>query len=60
MDEDRVFLHGMLSYDYFSMVKALRDQGTGRRAKPRAWQQIEFPIAMVVFGESEVGARREE
>ncbi|MGH8538607.1 MAG: hypothetical protein ACREXM_19730 [Gammaproteobacteria bacterium] len=28
-----------------------------------AWafaSQIEFPIAMVVFGESEVGARREE
>ncbi len=60
MDEDRVFLHGMLTYDYFFMVKALRDRDTGRWAKPSAWQQIEFPIAMVVFGESEVGARREE
>ena len=24
------------------------------------WTLIDFPIAMVVFGESEVGARREE
>ena len=43
MDENCVFLYG----DYFSIVKALRDRET--------WQQIGFPIAMVVFGESEVG-----
>ena len=45
--------------EMYDLVKVLRDQGTERWAKPRAWQ-IEFPIAMVVFGESEVGARREE
>ena len=41
------------------MVKALREQDTGAVDQTPTWTLIDFPIAMVVFGESEVGARRE-
>ena len=34
VSDERIFLHGMLAYDYFSIVKALRDQDAVRWAKP--------------------------
>ena len=55
LGDRRVFLHGMLTYDYFAFVKALRNRQTGKWARPTNWTRISFPMAFVVFGESEKG-----
>ena len=43
--------HGMLTYDYFSMVKALRKDGVWSGAE--SWSEVPFPISIVLFGEAE-------
>ena len=43
--------HGMLTYDYFSMIKALRKDGVWSEA--RNWSKVPFPISIVLFGEAE-------
>jgi len=53
--DQRIFLHGMFTYDYFSMVKVLKPQGSQTWKRPTNWTRVPFPIAFVVFGESDVG-----
>lgn len=44
-------LHGLLSVDYFSVLKTVRTQaGTWRAVS--SWTPVEFPLAMVVFGKA--------
>lgn len=45
----RLYLHGMLSYDYFSILKTLRDR-EGHWHDVPDWTQVRFPLVLVVFG----------
>jgi hypothetical protein len=49
MGDDRVYLHGMLTYDYFALMRAVRTQG-GDWLNSEDWKPVEFPLALVVFG----------
>lgn len=46
------YLHGMMSFDYFSIVKALRTQ-QGDWIDFDGWKEVAFPLALVVFGSKE-------
>lgn len=48
--ERRIFLHGLLTYDYFAIVRAARQQD-GTWLKIPKWKPVPFPLAMVIFGE---------
>ena len=48
LDDPRL-VHGILTYDYFSMVRAIGDSG-GELGKPSTWTEVRFPLAMVVLG----------
>lgn len=47
---DRVLLHGMFTYDYFSILKAVRTTD-GQWTHPSEWKEVKFPLALVVFGQ---------
>jgi hypothetical protein len=49
---DRILLHGMITYDYYSIIQTLKDTD-GQWKEPEEWEQIEYPIAFVVFGQTE-------
>jgi hypothetical protein len=49
-DDQRIFLHGLLTYDYFSIIRAARPQG-GTWFKIPNWKPVPFPLALVIFGE---------
>lgn len=49
MGDQRTYLHGMLTYDYFSIVRAVRTRD-GTWLKPTDWMPVKFPLAFVVFG----------
>jgi len=57
MGTNRIFLHGMFTYDYFSIVKTIRKDRNAPLEEFTDWRDIEFPIAFVVMGESKVGLR---
>jgi len=46
---NRVYVHGMITYDYFAFVKAMRSK-TGHWINPTTWTKVKFPISLVVFG----------
>jgi hypothetical protein len=48
---DRKLLHGIFTYDYKSIVKTLRPAATW--LKPINWTSVKFPIAFVVFGDTQ-------
>lgn len=41
----------MFTFDYFSIVKTLRDPDGTWHEGPADWTQVQFPLAFVVFGE---------
>lgn len=45
-------LHGLFTYDFDSIIRALRGSNN-QLTKPSEWEQIDFPLAFVVFGEAE-------
>ena len=47
--DDRVYLHGMLTYDYFAFVRTVRTRG-GEWIDPSEWTRVRFPLAFLVFG----------
>jgi hypothetical protein len=49
LGDDRVHLHGLLTYDYFAVMRAVRAPD-GTWLKPPDWTPVEFPLAFVVFG----------
>lgn len=57
MGTSRVFLHGMFTYDYFSIVKTIRKDKDAPLEEFTDWRDIDFPIAFVVMGESKVGPK---
>ncbi len=48
-DDNRVYLHGMLTYDYFAFVRTARTPA-GEWINPTEWTRVRFPLALVVFG----------
>jgi hypothetical protein len=48
LDDPRL-VHGILTYDYFAMIRAIGDSG-GQLGKPEEWTEVKFPLAMVVLG----------
>lgn len=46
---DRVYVHGMITYDYLSLVKAVRSK-TGHWTNPTTWTKVDHPISLVLFG----------
>ncbi len=48
----RVFLHGLFTYDYFAIQKVLHPQGQDWQ-KPMEWIPVRFPLALVVFGQTD-------
>jgi hypothetical protein len=47
---DRVYVHGMLTYDYFAFVKAMRSQAGKQWINPTTWTKVAYPFALVLFG----------
>jgi hypothetical protein len=47
-------VHGILTYDYFSMLRAIGQDGGGELAKPTDWKEVKFPAALVVLGPTTV------
>ncbi len=54
----RLYFHGMLTYDYFSMIKALRAPDRVTWLDSPEWTPVPFPLAFVVFGETSVVVSR--
>ena len=52
MDDPRL-IHGILTYDYFSMVRTIGEKN-GELAKPADWTEIPFPLAFVILGPTSV------
>jgi hypothetical protein len=46
------FFHGMMTFDYFAIVKAVRTQA-GVFEDFADWRNVEFPLALVVFRQRE-------
>jgi hypothetical protein len=47
--DDRVYLHGMFTYDYFAFVRTVRTRER-EWINPTEWTKVKFPLAFVVFG----------
>jgi hypothetical protein len=49
LGDDRIYLHGMFTYDYFAFVRTAR---TPEHVwiNPTEWTKVRFPMAFVVFG----------
>ena len=52
LDDPRL-VHGVLTYDYFSMIRAIGDD-SGELAKPADWTEVNFPLALVILGPTNV------
>ena len=50
---DPRLVHGVLTYDYFSILRAIGQDGT-ELAKPNDWKEVRFPAAFVIFGSTTV------
>jgi hypothetical protein len=54
-DTKRHVIHGLFTYDYFAILKVVtRPDGTFLPATQlKTWKPISFPIAFIVYGETE-------
>jgi hypothetical protein len=52
--ESRVLVHGMITYDYFNVLRAVRtpDHKWKSDAELRRWTPVDHPISLVLFGKS--------
>ena len=46
---NRVYVHGVITYDYFAFVKTVHPKN-GPWSKPTAWTKVDHPISLVVMG----------
>lgn len=49
----RKVLHGMFTYDWQSIVVTLTNE-QGNLVRPNLWKRVDFPLALVIFGETTV------
>lgn len=54
LSKSRLLVHGMITYDYFNILRAVRnpDKSWLSDSKLRAWTAVEFPVSLVLFGKS--------
>jgi hypothetical protein len=54
LNGSRLLVHGMITYDYFNILRAVRrpDRSWLPDAMLKTWTPVEFPVALVLFGES--------
>lgn len=50
---ERILVHGLFTYDSFSMVKTLRNPANGAWSTAGEWAEVHFPVALVVFGKTQ-------
>ncbi len=50
--EPHILVHGVFTYDYFAMLKVVHPKG-GDWQFPEGWTPIPFPLALVVYGETQ-------
>jgi hypothetical protein len=50
---DRVLLHGVITYDYFSIIRTLHEVGATTWKRPADWVEIPFPLAFIVYGQTQ-------
>lgn len=52
--KSRVLVHGMITYDYFNILRTIRtrDGEWLPEGRLRSWTPVEYPIALVLFGKS--------
>ena len=50
---NRVLLHGVFTYDYFAIIKELHDENANQWKQPSKWTEIPFPLAFIVYGQTE-------
>jgi hypothetical protein len=55
----RKLVHGLFTYDYFSILKVIR-KADGSFKKPQAWTEVSFPVALVLLGETKTVPWTEE
>jgi hypothetical protein len=48
----RLLLHGLFTYDYFSILRAI-EGSDGNLTRPDTWKKVSFPLAFVVFGDTD-------
>jgi hypothetical protein len=48
----RLYYHGLLTYDYFAIVRTLRAADHVTWLDPPDWRRVPFPLAFVTFGEA--------
>ena len=41
----------MFTYDFQSIIRALTDE-QGNLVRPSIWKRVDFPLALVIFGEA--------
>jgi len=51
--QQRKIVLGLFTYDYFAMQKVLFNRTTKKWAQPADWTEIPFPLAFVVYGETD-------
>jgi hypothetical protein len=53
INKDHILIHGVLTYDYFAMIRELHDQGAPTWKHPATWTDIPFPLAFIVYGQTQ-------
>jgi hypothetical protein len=56
---DRVFIHGLFTYDYFAIQRTLHPLNQSW-SQPTDWVQIRFPLAFVAYGQTDSAPWGEE
>jgi hypothetical protein len=44
-------LHGVFTYDWFAIMDTLQNED-GSLRRPATWQRVDFPLALIVYGEA--------
>jgi hypothetical protein len=55
----RKLIHGLFTYDFFAIIQTVRT-GQGQWLRPKAWTQVQSPLAFVVYGETQTIPWEEE
>jgi hypothetical protein len=56
---ERVFIHGLFTYDYFAIQRTLHPLNQSW-SQPSDWIQIRFPLAFVAYGQTDAAPWNEE
>jgi hypothetical protein len=49
---EHILVHGVITYDYFAMIRVLHPQGSSGWQQPTDWTDVPFPLAFVIYGKT--------